>query len=129
MTRRILILDLKDDPELIAAYEAHHGPGAVPEAIVRSIRDSGIEEMEIYRSGNRLVMVMETGPGFDPAAKAAADAADPAVIAWEELMDRYQQRLPWAPPATKWFEAERIFALSEQSGGGRGPGAASNDTF
>ena len=114
MTRRVLILDLQDDPALIAAYEAHHGPGAVPEAIVGSIRAAGIEEMEIYRSGNRLVMVMETGPGFDPEAKAAADAADPAVIAWEELMDRYQQRLPWAPPGVKWLEAERIFTLSEQ---------------
>ena len=115
MTRRVLILDLKDDPALIAAYEAHHGPGAVPEAIVRSIRAAGIEEMEIHRSGNRLVMVMETGSGFDPEAKAAADAADPAVIAWEELMDRYQQRLPWAPAGTKWLEATRIFALSDQS--------------
>jgi L-rhamnose mutarotase len=114
MTRRVLILDLKDDPELIAAYEAHHAPGAVPEAIVRSIRASGIEAMDIYRSGDRLVMVMETAPGFDPEAKAAADAADPAVIAWEELMDRYQQRLSWAPPDTKWLEAARIFSLSEQ---------------
>jgi L-rhamnose mutarotase len=129
VTRRVLILDLKDDPALIAAYEAHHGPGAVPEAIVGSIRAAGILEMEIYRSGNRLVMVMEAGPGFDPEAKAAADAADPAVIAWEELMDRYQQRLPWAPPSTKWLHAEKIFALSEQSGGALDPGAASNDPF
>lgn len=113
MTRRVLILDLKDDPALIAAYEAHHRPGAVPEAIVRSIRASGIEAMEIHRCGNRLVMVMETAPGFDPHAKAAAD---PAVIAWEALMDCYQQRLPWAPPDVKWLEAERIFALSEQPG-------------
>ena len=114
MSRRVLILDLKDDAALIAAYEAHHAPGAVPEAIVRSIREAGIEAMDIYRSGNRLVMVMETAEHFDPAAKAAADAADPAVIAWEEAMDRYQQRLPWAPPGAKWIEATRIFALSEQ---------------
>ena len=113
MTRRVLILDLKDDPALIAAYEAHHRPGAVPEAIVRSIRASGIEEMEIHRCGNRLVMVMEASEHFDPGAKSAADAADPAVIAWEELMDNYQQRLPWAPSDTKWMDAERIFALSE----------------
>ena len=114
MTRRVLILDLKDDPALIAAYEAHHAPGAVPEAIIHSIRDAGIEAMDIYRSGNRLVMVMETSEHFDSAAKAAADASDPAVIAWEEAMDRYQQRLPWAPPGAKWIEATRIFALSEQ---------------
>jgi L-rhamnose mutarotase len=116
MTRRVLILDLDDDPELIAAYEAHHRPGGVPDAILRSIRASGIEEMEIHRCGNRLVMVMKTAAGFDPQAKAAADAADPAVIAWEELMDRYQRRLPWGPPDVKWQEAERIFALSEHAG-------------
>lgn len=114
MSRRVLILDLKDDPELIAQYEAHHRPGAVPAAIARSIRSAGIERMDIHRSGNRLVMVMETAPGFDSEAKAAADASDPDVIAWEELMDQFQQRLPWAPPGVKWLEAERIFALSEQ---------------
>jgi L-rhamnose mutarotase len=114
VTRRVLILDLKDDPALIAAYEAHHRPGGVPEAVVRSIRATGIEEMEIHRSGHRLVMVMETAEHFDPDAKTAADAADAAVIAWEALMDRFQQRLPWAPPGAKWLEAERIFALSEQ---------------
>ena len=116
MTRRVLILDLKDDPELIAAYEAYHRPGGAPGPIVRSIQASGIEEMEIFRCGNRLVMLMETGPGFDPQAKAAADAADPDVSAWEKLMDLYQQRLPWAPPGVKWLEAERIYALSEQPG-------------
>ena len=114
MSRRVLILDLKDDPELIARYEAHHRPGAVPEAIVRSIRAAGIEQMDIHRSGNRLVMVMETSADFDGEAKAAADAADPDVSAWEKLMDQFQQRLPWAPPGVKWLEAERIFALSEQ---------------
>jgi L-rhamnose mutarotase len=110
MTRRVLILDLRDDPELIALYEAHHRPGAVPAAVLRSIRAAGIEDMEIHRCGNRLVMLMETSADFDPAAKAAA--ADPAVVAWEELMDRYQQRLAWAPPGAKWLEARRIFALA-----------------
>ena len=69
--------------------------------------------MDIHRCGNRLVMVIETSVAFDPQAKAAADAADPEVVAWEEAMDRYQQRLPWAPPGAKWLEATRIFALSE----------------
>ena len=113
MSRRVLVLDLKDDPELIARYEAHHRPGAVPDAVVRSIRAAGIDRMDIHRCGNRLVMVIETSAAFDPQAKAAADAADPEVVAWEEAMDRYQQRLPWAPPAAKWLEATRIFALSE----------------
>jgi L-rhamnose mutarotase len=122
MTRHVLILDLKDDPELIARYEAYHRPGGVPEAVLSSIRDAGVAEMEIHRSGNRLVMLMETAAAFDPEAKAAADAADPAVVAWEALMDAYQQRLPWAPADVKWLEAERIFALSQHPiAGSTGP--------
>jgi len=81
MSMRVLILDLKDDPKLIERYEAHHAAAAVPVDIVRSIRSAGIEGMEIYRSGNRLVMLMRTGANFDPVAKAAADRASPAVQA------------------------------------------------
>jgi L-rhamnose mutarotase len=114
MGRRCLILDLKDDPELIARYRAWHAPGAPPPPVIASIRASGIEEMEIFLSGNRLVMVMEVGPDFSPEAKAAADAADPDVRAWEDLMGAFQQPAPWAAPGEKWTSAERIFALSEQ---------------
>lgn len=113
--RRILLLDLKDDPSLIAAYEAWHRPGAVPGSVTTSIRGAGIEAMDIYRTGNRLVMVMETTADFDASRKAAADAADPEIVAWEELMNRFQQALPWAAAGEKWVEAERIFALDEQA--------------
>jgi L-rhamnose mutarotase len=114
MMRRVLLLDLKDDRELIAHYEAWHAAGAVPGPVVDSIRAADIQVMEIYRSATRLVMVMETGPDFDPAAKAAADAANPDVVAWEELMSRFQQPLPWAAEGEKWLEARRIFALEDQ---------------
>ena len=113
--RQVLLLDLVDDPELIARYEAWHAPGAVPAAVVRSIRAAGIVAMDIYRAGDRLVMVMETGPDFDPAAKAAADATDPEVQAWEKLMDRFQRPIPSAAPGVKWTPAARIFTLDAQS--------------
>jgi L-rhamnose mutarotase len=115
--RHVLILDLKDDPEAIAAYRAWHAAGAPPAAVIGSIRASGIEEMEICLSGNRLVMILEAGPAFSFAAKAAADAADPEVQAWETLMSRFQQQLPWAAPGQKWVQAEPIFRLSDQPGG------------
>jgi len=70
--------------------------------------------MDIYRSGNRLVMLMETGAGYDPVAKAAADAADLAVQAWEAQMNAVQRPLPWAAPDAKWTHASRIFSLAEQ---------------
>lgn len=112
--RRVLLLDLKDDPELIARYEAWHSAGAVPKPVITSIRAADIRSMEIYRSGNRLAMFMDTGPNFDAAAKAAADAANPDVVAWEELMSSFQQFLPWAGEGERWIEAKRIFSLEEQ---------------
>jgi L-rhamnose mutarotase len=112
--QHILLLDLDNDPDAIAAYRAWHRPGGPPAAVTRSIREAGIVAMDIWLAGDRLVMVMETGPGFDAAAKARRDADDPDVRAWEALMDRYQRRLAFAPPGVKWVAAERIFALAEQ---------------
>ena len=114
MTRQVLLLDLKDEPALIAAYEAWHAPGAVPRPVVKSIREGGVSSMEIYRAGDRLVMLIECTEDHAHKCKAAADADDPAVRAWEERMDEFQQRLPCAAPGEKWVPAKRIFSLDEQ---------------
>jgi len=112
MTRRFcLALDLKDDPALIAEYERHHR-GVWPE-ITESIRESGIEDMEIYRTGNRLFLVMEASEGFSFEAKAEADDGNPRVAEWEALMWKFQQPLPGARPGEKWIRMERIFKLEE----------------
>ena len=62
MPRYCLALDLKDDPALIAEYEHYH-ENVSPE-IIESIKVVGIEVMEIYRTGNRLLMIMETNDEF-----------------------------------------------------------------
>jgi len=107
-------LDLKDNADLIERYKAWHAPGAVPPAVNRSIREAGIESLEIFLVGNRMMMALTPGPAFDPAKKAAADAANPDVQAWEELMWTFQQALPFAEPGAKWLQMQRIYALSEQ---------------
>lgn len=110
MTRRFCFaLDLKDDPELIAEYERYHAD--VWPDILASIRDAGIEAMEIFRAGNRLFMIMEVSPGFSFEAKAAADLSNPRVHEWEQLMWKFQQPLPFAAPGEKWVRMDRIFAL------------------
>ena len=113
MPRMYFALDLKDDPALIAEYESWHRPERIWPEIVASIRMAGVRELEIFRTGNRLVLVMDVAEDFDAAAKAAADAASPRVQAWEALMDTFQQRLPWARPGQKWVPMERIFSLRE----------------
>ena len=112
--RHVLLIDLVDDAEAIARYEAWHAAGAIPAEIRDSIRTAGIVAMDIFRSGNRLVMVMETDASFDPVRKAAADRADPAVVAWETRMNTVQRPLSWAEPQAKWTTAHRIFSLDEQ---------------
>ena len=112
--RHVLLLDLVDDAEAIARYEAWHAAGALPPAIGRSIRDAGIVGMEIYRAGVRLAMVIETAERFDPAAKAAADAADPDVQAWEALMATVQRPIAGAREGGKWAVATRLFSLADQ---------------
>jgi len=111
--RICLALDLKDDPALIEEYERHHRPENAWPEIVASIRDAGIDEMEIYRTGNRLFMVMEVNDSFDPAAKAAADAGNPKVAEWEALMERFQQFLPWAREGEKWVGMDLIYKLTD----------------
>ena len=108
MSRRYcLALDLKDDPRLIAEYEAHHRQ-VWPE-ILESLAGAGILSMEIYRLQNRLFMVMEVSDRFSFEATAAADAANDRVQAWETLMWRYQQAVPGGPPGAKWRLMERVF--------------------
>ena len=109
MKRYCLALDLKDDPKLIAEYENHHR-NVWPE-IQKSIRDSGIQKMEIYRTGNRLFMIMETGDSFSFEQKAKSDGANPTVQEWERLMWNYQQALPQARPGEKWIIMNKIFEL------------------
>jgi L-rhamnose mutarotase len=110
--RYCLTLDLKDDPDLIEEYKRHH-ESVWPE-ITKSIRDSGIEDMEIYLLGTRMFMIMEVSDRFSFEAKAKADRENPKVQQWEALMWKFQKSLPEAKPGEKWLLMERIFKLDQQ---------------
>jgi L-rhamnose mutarotase len=109
MIRYCFALDLKGDDRLIAEYEAYHA--AVWPAVLQSIREAGIKDLEIYRTGNRLFMIMETADDFSLEAKAASDEANPEVQRWEALMWRYQQALPGSASGEKWRLMNKIFTL------------------
>ena len=104
---------MKNNPELIRQYEEHHRK-VWPE-ILSSIKDSGIEQMEIYRLGTRLFMIMEVNDEFSFDKKAQMDDSNEKVQEWEQLMWKYQEPLEEAAPGEKWKLLEKIFDLSETS--------------
>jgi len=110
--RHCLALDLKDDPALIAEYEAYHC-NVWPE-VLQHLRTHGIRELEIFRLGTRMVMVMETDDAvFDPARMAAAERGNPRIAEWEALMWRFQAATPWTANGQKWTPMQSIFRLGD----------------
>lgn len=109
MTRYCFAVDLKDDPQIIAAYEQYHQ--AVWPEIIKSIKDADITVMDIYRVANRLFMIMEVGADFSFEKKAAMDANNEIVVDWEQMLWDYQQALPTAKPGEKWVLMQQIFSL------------------
>ena len=107
--RFCLTLDLKDDSELIAEYKRYHQK-IWPE-IAKSIKDSGIENMQIYLHGTRMFMIMDVSTSFSFEKKTELDRGNPKVREWEELMWKFQRPLPNAKPGEKWMLMEKIFEL------------------
>jgi L-rhamnose mutarotase len=111
MERLFFALDLKDDPAAIAEYESWHSRGRIWPEIVAHLRAVGVEELEIHRCGNRLVMVMEVPEGTRPKDHVTIGATTARVAEWEELMWQFQRPLPFAQGGEKWVPMARIFSL------------------
>lgn len=113
MKRYCLALDLVDNPESIKEYEHWHKHENRRPEIMKSITEAGINNMEIYRTGNRLFMIMETDETFSFERKAAMDAANDKVQEWEQFVWKFQQPLPWAKQGEKWVLMDKIFELNK----------------
>jgi L-rhamnose mutarotase len=109
MTRSVLAVDLKDDPQTIEIYKQHHR--RVWPEVLRSLRRAGIREMEIYLLGRRLVMVVETDGHDFRRCFSLHVASHPRVAEWEALMKSMQEPPPGGATGEWWAQMEPVFRL------------------
>jgi len=106
-----LACDLRDNPKIIEEYKNFHtNENAWPE-VRESIKATGIINMEIFLTGNRLMMWIEVEEDFSFERKAEMDTNDEFVLKWEALMSNYQKPFSWAKKGEKWVLMEPIFKL------------------
>ena len=106
-----LTLELRQDEELIREYEHYHQPENIWPEVLESIRESGIQDMRIYRLDTLLVMVIEADEGFSFDKKAKLDSDNPKVQDWERLMEKFQKVDEADAGAEKWKLLSPIFKL------------------
>lgn len=107
MKRYCQTLTLVDDEELIAKYvEAH---AHVWPEIIAGQRAVGIVDMQIYRRGRSLFMIMDTVDDFDFGRDMARLAGLPRQAEWEAYVSQFQGCAADASSADKWQMMERIF--------------------
>lgn len=109
MKKYCFALDLINDSKLISEYKTYHEK-IWPE-ITESIQSAGIENLDIFLTGNRLFMIMEVNESFSFDKKSQLDKENPIVQKWESLMWKYQQALPWAKENEKWILMDQIYKL------------------
>lgn len=103
---QVLAVDLKDDPKAIATYVEHHR--RVWPEVLRSLREAGIERMDILLLGRRLVMIVESRGDFRQAFNSRI-ASDPKVAQWEALMRSLQEPPPGHRDGEWWAEMRPVF--------------------
>ena len=107
MKRYCQTLTLVNDEELIAKYvEAH---AHVWPEIIAGQREVGIVDMQIYRRGRSLFMIMDTADDFDFDRDMARLAGLPRQAEWEAYVAQFQGCTADASSADKWQLMERIF--------------------
>ena len=107
MKRYCQTLTLVDNPEMIEKYvEAH---AHVWPEIIAGQRAVGILDMQIYRCGRSLFMIMDTVDDFDFARDMTRLASIPRQAEWEAYVAQFQGAKAAARSDEKWQLMDKIF--------------------
>jgi len=112
MTRHVLTIDVRDDPDAIEQYKAAHR--RVWPEVTSSLRRAGVRQMEIFILGRRLVMIVEIDGTDVRRCFEAHAASSPRVVEWERMMKGLQEPAPGAASGEWWTAMEPVFRLEPQ---------------
>jgi L-rhamnose mutarotase len=112
--RLVLTVNLKDEPGSVEAYSRLHRE--VWPDVQASLRQAGVDQMDIYLLGHRLVMVVEMRDGADYRIAFKTHAAStPRVAEWERLMKSLQEPSEEARAGEWWAVMEPVFHLNQDT--------------
>jgi L-rhamnose mutarotase len=112
--RHVFTVNLRDDSGIVEAYRRYHRD-VWPE-VQASLRRVGVQQMDIYLCGRRLVMVVEMREGLDYRAAFVSHASSSERVAeWESLMKSLQQPPAEAQAGEWWAVMEPVFHLDDET--------------
>jgi L-rhamnose mutarotase len=110
--RYVFTVNLKDEPGIVETYRRHHR--AVWPDVQASLRQIGVEQMDIYLLGRRLVMVVEMRDEVDYRTAFTSHASSSSRVAeWEDLMKSLQEPPAEARGGEWWAVMEPVFHLDQ----------------
>ena len=107
MKRYCQTLTLVDDEQMIAKYNEAHAH-VWPE-VIEDQREVGILDMQIWRKGRNLFMIMDVNDDFDFQRDMSRLATLPRQAEWEAYVSQFQGCSANARSDEKWQLMERIF--------------------
>jgi L-rhamnose mutarotase len=111
----IMTCDLVSDPDIIEAYKKYHSKEYIWPEVNKAAEVSGYESIEIFLSGNRLVMII-TYPenmNIDEINERYANADKIKMQEWSDLMSSFQKTPPGADSTRTWAQMEQIYCFKK----------------
>ena len=104
-----MALDLREGRDVVEEYTRYHR--AVWPEVVEGLRDLGISKLRIFLHGRRLFMYIEAPDDFDIARDFQKYTENDRAKQWDELMRKFQVKVPGATPEDWWAPMKEVFDL------------------
>ena len=98
--------------DAVRLYEEWHQPGNTPREVIAFFRTKGVEDLQIYRAGNRLFMILDLSDEVSASEFADASAASGDMPAWASRMAAFQQPIVFGAAAAQspgWVAMSGLF--------------------